>query len=282
MQRTEFQDGVAEYVLESWTEFPQLVAEKFATAPAYVFRGQSDYDWPLVSSIDRLQKQYPLRKNLGGHIPKFFPSPPLQEEDHLAAFKRAVRGRRGPNPSQLSDDEFWALGQHHGLATPLLDWTRSPYVALFFAFEEELRSNDHNHLTAPAHRGVYAISTSTIADERPGRSKPQEAEPEDSPPVKLLSSVADENHRLISQGGILLKMPRDTHLEDYVRRKFEGEVHRDILVKVKLPNKDRHGCLIALHKMNINRMSLFPDIEGAARFVNSLWQPGHEDSIAYI
>ena len=29
-------------------------------------------------------------------------------------------------------------------------------------------------------------------------------------------------------------------------------------------------------------MTLFPDIDGAARYVNSLWEPGHEDLSAYI
>jgi hypothetical protein len=37
-----------------------------------------------------------------------------------------------------------------------------------------------------------------------------------------------------------------------------------------------------LNKMGINHMTLFPDIGGAARHVNSLWQPGHEDSIEHV
>lgn len=273
MQESSISDGVKEYHLGSWNEFHELTESTFSVAPAYIYRGQTDYDWRLMSSLYRLEKKYPRRRNLGGKTPEWFDCPPFTDEEHLNAFKRAVRGRLAPNSRPPADDcEWWALGQHHGLATPLLDWTRSPYIALFFAFEEERCMAVGGGWSEPEHRGVYALSTSTI----------EEGAEQDEDPVRLVSPVGDTNYRLITQTALLLKMPRRKDLESYVRERFAGERHQAILTKVKIPNIGRHECLVALNKMNINHMSLFPDIDGAAKHVNSLWQPGHEDSIAYV
>ena len=168
---------------------------------------------------------------------------------------------------RLDENACWALGQHYGLATPLLDWTRAPFIALFFAFEENVILRG-SQLEKPEFRAVFALSTSVWS--------------EDGDVISFVSPDADDNFRLTSQSGILVRLPRREDLESIVRKKFSGDSLSSTLIKIKIPNSGRHECLIALNKMGINHMTLFPDLSGAAKHVNSLWQPGHEDSIAYL
>lgn len=272
MNESPTKNGVQEIKLDTWREFFELSVNNFSTAPAYIYRGQTNYYWPLESSLDRLEARYPYRKNLCCDVPDFFSVPPFTAEQHLAAFKRAIRGRRGPNSSKLTEDEYWALGQHHRLATPLLDWTRSPWIALFFAFEQEKYFVSGDEWAEPEHRGVYALSTSTIVT---GAADDEEL-------VHLLSPETDADYRLISQAALFIRMPARTGLEPYVLKHIHPDDPGVTFMKIKIPNAERDQCLVALNKMNINYMTLFPDIDGAAKHVNSRWRPGHEDSIAYV
>lgn len=45
--------------------------------------------------------------------------------------------------------------------TPLLDWTYSPYVALFFAFAKEDQDDENDN----PYRAVYVLNKSFVADD---------------------------------------------------------------------------------------------------------------------
>ena len=131
-------DGVGTCELPSWRCFARFVSEEIGTYTTYIYRGQRKASWDLVPKIDRP------------------PLGPLNIEEvkaHLNRFKLGCRGRKG-SARPVSDDEWWALGQHYGLATPLLDWTASPFVAAYFAFA----SPD----PADGPRAVFALSRKAV------------------------------------------------------------------------------------------------------------------------
>ncbi|MBY0320695.1 MAG: FRG domain-containing protein [Reyranella sp.] len=207
--------------------------------------------------------------------------------DHLQRFKYASRGRRGPNPPKLqTDDEWWALGQHYGLATPLLDWTTSPFAAAFFAFEQE------DGFKQTRYRAIWGLQTVKVlsavartfeADKREAAKIEKELRDQGiqrgdiahsilwSKPqyqVGFVRPLSDENPRLVNQGGLFTKTPPEQTLDDWVKAHVPENERSFVLVKMLVPTKERLKVLRMLNRMNINQSTMFPDLGGAAQFCN--------------
>ncbi len=87
----------------------------------WVFRGHSRLSWRLQPTIERLANE----QHISPHVEKY-----AERE-----FKRRAHHYISDLPNDEDDLEWVALMQHHGAPTRLLDWTRSAYVAAFFAAE---------------------------------------------------------------------------------------------------------------------------------------------------
>jgi len=87
------------------------------------------------------------------------------------------------------------------------------------------------------------------------------------PQVEFIRPMSDENQRLVSQGGLFTRTPDDIDLVSWVKKSFPGEKGY-VLMKLYVPSRDRKQCLKALNRMNINHLSLFPDLYGASKFCN--------------
>lgn len=244
-------NGIWEIEFFSWKYFHDYVRQEILDFAHYVWRGQRDSAWRLESSLDRVlkTKTKAQRSRLAN--------------SHLDKFKFAARGRRGTNPSRLEEEnEWWALGQHHGLATPLLDWTESPFVALYFAFEKQEKPLSGNRVVWAL--GNTIIKNKEIIAAHTGKDR--------APILEFVRPHQDENARLVSQSGLFTRAPLGVTVDGWIDTNHQGQNNSAPLLKLVIPDKERTECLRTLNRMNINHITLFPDLYGAGQHCNKSLQ----------
>jgi hypothetical protein len=189
----------------------------------------------------------------------------------------------------LPDDgqrlEWLALMQHHGAPTRLLDWTRSPYIAAYFALEE-----------AAKYAAVWAIQSFWLF--RTSVKALKKADPECTLPddVGFLSddyrkAVVSNAHpgvfpiepdhlneRITVQQGMFMYPGAvaegfTENLNSYVNLVGDEEFRRNVVL-IRLSKRMRTDALDDLRRSNIHRASLFPGLDGFAgslKYAASVW-----------
>lgn len=293
-----FKDGFGTIEVGSWRKFTDFIDDNDNYLRGYIFRGQPRSSFKLEPTFLRSYKGRPA---------KYHES--LRKQ--LRRFRLNLRGRISLTDREaVSENEIWALGQHNGLATPLLDWTASPLAAAFFAFAE-LRS----FRMPKERRTVFALNARKVNrafydkvqeyfdnnkddrleqfseyvedDRSDGQGFPERVverlypvDPETYMECRLavegaelevpriISPLSGENKRLVNQRGLFTKYGVQESLEEWVKRHCAGK-NEPVLLKVNLPESDQDEALSLLDAANINYLSLFPDIYGAAHYANS-------------
>ena len=100
----------------------------------FVWRGHADVSWTLTPSLHRKMGIRPGEPHTGPAADA--------EVRHLLDRARAMRYDRIDNWDRLDDFPLLALLQHTGAATPLLDVTTDPMVALFFASQTHIANEE--------------------------------------------------------------------------------------------------------------------------------------------
>ncbi len=260
-RQIDFKSGHRTIVCDNWNGFVEFMNNELSKFNKYIYRGHASEDWKLNTTLDR-------------HLDNKGIDPANYEKlinTHLTKFKNSTRGRiTGNRPN--TDLEWWALGQHNGLFTPLLDWTESPYIAAYFAFSAKEQDMTGEFCVIFCLSTVFVDMNNTISEisKNLSESDISNSEPQNDVHVKrieLVSSESADNSRLVSQRGLLTYTHPGTDLMDLIKQKSTQST-RGVLIEIRVPKSEREHALINLNRMNINHLSLFPDLYGASKFCN--------------
>jgi hypothetical protein len=228
---------IEEIHFASWEQFKNKISQhlfprEMFRRGKYLFRGHSDPTWRLIPTFDRMFKGQSRSKRLE------------IADDLLIHFKRALEGFTVPPEARASDSMLLALGQHYGLPTRMLDWTESPYIAAFFAYNR----------TALWGARDQQVVIWVLDSENPIWSTHYG--------VEIIDVPSFGNQRIRNQSGkfTLSKTPFPA-LEDYVHA--HGD--RGALTRYSLPASESTRALADLDAMGIHHATVYPEIEGAAQ-----------------
>lgn len=247
--------------LNSWYEFEQelhklnehlrdMQGKKGLYTSPILFRGQEDACWELNTTLERYTKQnqynaldyFNIASRVRPQIETFTGRQWRIELDDFRKWEEKVDFLLGPNsfPAQ----EYIIYLRHHGFPSPLLDWTKSPYVASYFAF---------NKVAENAKRvSVYAYIEWT--------SKGKTQAGNDPIITSLPENVPSHRRHYVQQSQYTICAKKDndeviyTSHESAFAKTDEGE---QPLYKFTLPISERKRVLKTLDYMNINSLALF-------------------------
>jgi hypothetical protein len=256
-------EPVKELVFKNWKEFKTDLFDRIKaeqTTPfappddhtSFLFRGQACSDWPLWTSFDRLME--PLQ------VPKQVRIEAIYEASLADFFRHGMEMGTLANLDRLSGkafetvqadslliNELEAFAQHYGLPTRLLDWSRSPYVAAFFAACEPEKCQS----------GYISVWCLDVVEARAVTNEHD---------LVIRDQAIDSEKRQVWQRGAFTvnrtNLTRTDHIFLLDQRKLRADPRVPVLLNCKIPVKESPAMLRDLDYMRINYLSVYPDIEG--------------------
>jgi hypothetical protein len=268
------------YEFKHWGEFRSWIDRNRQPIPVY-WRGQKDPSWSLASHFERIilklagggadgaAQIYPYDNRYQRNGQKIWTDDFYQamRDTYLREFKVAAAGLRGANPACLNTDQWWSLGRHFGLVTPLLDWTESPYIAAFFALSElltEMRQSGARDRSGKKIGEALIFSGKKVAVYRLFHNSELEELKGDG--LRVVRPIVDELGRMHGQRGLFTWLDSEKYfeLQGFLDDKRCGK----LLTQLVISDQAVIDGLSDLWAHGIDYRLLFPDLEGAAKSVN--------------
>jgi hypothetical protein len=260
--------------VDSWPEFRNAVDQKLAELRqssrrtfSPLFRGVGSSCWRLETTLERSMETTTC-DTLKTYYRKIDHSKPAvesltgkrwQDIPKWQDFEARLDQSGGEYLSTILSEnpsiyEYLIYLRHHGFPSPLLDWTRSPYIAAFFAFDSMDRDakfvavymyvRDSMQISEA---GIYTFIVGKYVRTHPRHYLQQSNY---SLCVGLEGDkVAGYDYRFMPHGGAL------------------GKSKREMFLRILLPASERRNALIELDSMNVNPYSVYSSEESLIRTI---------------
>jgi hypothetical protein len=249
------------------TSVRDLVEQVNSLPNNFLYRGQANAEWGLQSSLERT-----IGAGWSSERAQMF------EEFSLKQFCSKFHLYDRENVQPTSKLAWLSLMQHYGVPTRLLDFTESPYIALYFALES------YNPQTK-SDLAMYAVDYSAILESSIAHIRSKDSgfietratlfEKQDqvfdeivdrfSYDIAWIAEPRVLNARLDRQAGsFILSGNRGVKIESILRSPLYEACH---LLKFTIPHALYEGLFALLRKMNVTSKSLYGNLDGLAQSI---------------
>lgn len=231
----------------------------------FVFRGEHDVDYKLLPGI--LRNTEIINENYKEQLNRT-----------IVEFKNEAKGYLINNPS--NDLQWVELAQHHGVLTPLLDWTSNPLVALFFACYE---ADNKDSITKPGivhcmNIDKYYKNANWLRSEN-GRKRIDIAMDylngiiSHKEPLFYIPEINEERMRVQQSVFAIWGNTNSSLYQIFNGPKYQINVSKysgiesdfGMLFQLIIPPEQKKKCLLELDLLDINIKTLFPGLDGLGK-----------------
>lgn len=251
----------------SLNDMTSLISHLNGLPNNFIYRGQSDSEWGLDSALERLLGSSWTKENAR----KF-------EDRSVSVFKSKYHIYRSQEHSPTSKLSWLSVMQHYGTPTRLIDFSESPYIALYFALESYSPLSDKNFsifaidYTAIMEKSILHIKNqdSKFSETRSSISANPDSIFEDvvdrfSYDVLWITEPMELNARIDRQSGtFLLSGNREKTIDTILQSGLYGGC---TIQKINIDKRLFINCYALLRKMGINSKSIYGDLTGLSKSI---------------
>lgn len=232
----------------------------------HIYRGQSNDLWPLTTSFCRYCKKNRLELDLIIFKCEYCIVNKIIKPEVLNDIKTECSVLDSSNKIQnMKNVSLFAYLQHNGVPTPLLDWSYSPYVALYFAIKD----------ASPSDQIVlYDFNLTKYEKDYPKVFDKYGNSIIGARPITILD-YPSENINQLNQQGLFMFCRNYFNVEEYFEKIYNEDNEKKYLSKklFTLSDLQKKKTMESFKRMNITERSLFPDsLHVAKDIVNNIFK----------